>query len=99
MNALAVQNPRYKGDFGNKNDSVTDKGIIADNICDIIFEKGPFPAKLLWSNAYLPSLVIPPICTGSKWNLVTDKLNNYPFLDTKFNWLPVQNGGMTSDWK
>ena len=47
MNALAVQNPRYKGDFGNKNDSVTDKGIIADNICDIIFEKGPFPAKLL----------------------------------------------------
>ena len=32
MNALAVQNPRHKGDFGNKNDSVTDKEITADNI-------------------------------------------------------------------
>ena len=32
MNALAVQNPRYKCDLGNKNDSVTDKKITTDNI-------------------------------------------------------------------
>ena len=32
MNALAVQNPHHKSDFGNKNDSVTDKEITADNI-------------------------------------------------------------------
>ena len=30
MNALTVQNPCHKGDFGNKNDSVTDKEITAD---------------------------------------------------------------------
>ena len=29
-NPLAVQNPRYKCDLGNKNDSVTDKKITAD---------------------------------------------------------------------
>ena len=33
MNALAVQNPCHKGEhFGNKNDSVTDKEITANNI-------------------------------------------------------------------
>ena len=32
MNALAVQNPCDKCDLGNKNDSVTDKKITADNI-------------------------------------------------------------------
>ena len=32
MNALAVQNPPHKCDLGNKNDSVTDKKITADNI-------------------------------------------------------------------
>ena len=55
--------------------------------CDLIFEKVPFSAKVLGSDAYLQSLVISPFCTGSQWNL-----------DTKFHWLPVQNGGMTSDW-
>ena len=55
-----------KGWFENKNDSVTEKEINADNICDLIFEKGPFPAKLLWSNANLQSLLIPPFCTESK---------------------------------
>ena len=32
MNTLAVQNPQHKCDLGNKNDSVTDKKITADNI-------------------------------------------------------------------
>ena len=32
MNALALQNLRHKCDLGNKNDSVTDKEITADNI-------------------------------------------------------------------
>ena len=32
MNALAVQDPHHKWDLGNKNDSVTNKEIIADNI-------------------------------------------------------------------
>ena len=35
MNALAVQNPRHKCNFGNnlsRNDSVTDREITADNI-------------------------------------------------------------------
>ena len=32
MNALAVQNPRHKHDLENKNDSVTDKKIAADNM-------------------------------------------------------------------
>ena len=32
MNALTVQNPRHKCDLGNKNDSVTDKEITADNV-------------------------------------------------------------------
>ena len=32
MNALAVQNPHHKCDLGNKNNSVTDKKITADNI-------------------------------------------------------------------
>ena len=31
MNALAVQNPHHKCDLGNKNDSVIDKKITADN--------------------------------------------------------------------
>ena len=32
MNAITVQNPRYKCDLGNKNDSVTDKKLTADTI-------------------------------------------------------------------
>ena len=32
MNALIVQNPHHKCDLENKNDSVTDKEITADNI-------------------------------------------------------------------
>ena len=40
MNALAVQNPRHMGDFGNKNDSVTDKEIIADNVFKMPFLNG-----------------------------------------------------------
>ena len=34
--------------------------------CDLIFEKVPFSAKVLGSDAYLQSLVIPPFCTGSQ---------------------------------
>ena len=60
---------------------------------DLIFKKGTFFWKLIWSNAYFQSMTILSFCTGSQWSLVHEQLS----LIFKCCWISIQNGWISCE--